>query len=281
MNIQEAFHILDTLQEGIPFEQIDFLRNHNEKEQIEVKIQKVLEKAYTEEVMLGHLSNQTPHTGLWYSIVAEEHASTTLAKTIVSMLTNDKSVDWDLMNEQLLYLIGLLSSKSAENVEIFLSAIEEQISKKKKNTAYSYLFETVYFSNSIQKEQIIRILRKLSGFDQTIMMSMLLETNQTDYIDLAKSIVKPENEFEDKESMEFNMNKELQALIQMSENGEIENRCYFTNRGNWKEHYKQLETLFVTQAPSLAEVSNQTVHRNDPCPCGSGKKYKKCCGMVN
>ena len=21
------------------------------------------------------------------------------------------------------------------------------------------------------------------------------------------------------------------------------------------------------------------VGRNDPCPCGSGKKYKKCCGM--
>ena len=24
----------------------------------------------------------------------------------------------------------------------------------------------------------------------------------------------------------------------------------------------------------------QTVGRNDPCPCGSGKKYKKCCGMT-
>lgn len=23
---------------------------------------------------------------------------------------------------------------------------------------------------------------------------------------------------------------------------------------------------------------NQKVERNDPCPCGSGKKYKKCCG---
>ncbi len=22
----------------------------------------------------------------------------------------------------------------------------------------------------------------------------------------------------------------------------------------------------------------QAVGRNDPCPCGSGKKYKKCCG---
>ncbi len=24
--------------------------------------------------------------------------------------------------------------------------------------------------------------------------------------------------------------------------------------------------------------SPRTVGRNDPCPCGSGKKYKKCCG---
>jgi preprotein translocase subunit SecA len=24
-------------------------------------------------------------------------------------------------------------------------------------------------------------------------------------------------------------------------------------------------------------VSGQKVGRNDPCPCGSGKKYKKCC----
>jgi uncharacterized protein YecA (UPF0149 family) len=21
------------------------------------------------------------------------------------------------------------------------------------------------------------------------------------------------------------------------------------------------------------------IGRNDPCPCGSGKKYKKCCGV--
>lgn len=24
-------------------------------------------------------------------------------------------------------------------------------------------------------------------------------------------------------------------------------------------------------------VKDYNVHRNDPCPCGSGKKYKKCC----
>jgi len=25
-------------------------------------------------------------------------------------------------------------------------------------------------------------------------------------------------------------------------------------------------------------INKNTVGRNDPCPCGSGKKYKKCCG---
>ena len=29
-------------------------------------------------------------------------------------------------------------------------------------------------------------------------------------------------------------------------------------------------------APKKAEVG-----RNDPCPCGSGKKYKQCCGKNN
>ncbi len=30
--------------------------------------------------------------------------------------------------------------------------------------------------------------------------------------------------------------------------------------------------------PVLPVVSGDKVGRNDPCPCGSGKKYKKCCG---
>ncbi len=33
--------------------------------------------------------------------------------------------------------------------------------------------------------------------------------------------------------------------------------------------------------PEEPEPAPQKVGRNDPCPCGSGKKYKKCCGAVN
>ncbi|HEX6989211.1 MAG TPA: preprotein translocase subunit SecA [Bacillota bacterium] len=33
-------------------------------------------------------------------------------------------------------------------------------------------------------------------------------------------------------------------------------------------------------APRPAPVRSEKVGRNDPCPCGSGKKYKKCCGRT-
>ncbi len=31
--------------------------------------------------------------------------------------------------------------------------------------------------------------------------------------------------------------------------------------------------------PPKPLIAAQKIGRNDPCPCGSGKKYKKCCGI--
>jgi len=39
--------------------------------------------------------------------------------------------------------------------------------------------------------------------------------------------------------------------------------------------------LYTEQKSSHTVVRNEAkVGRNDPCPCGSGKKYKKCCGAA-
>ncbi|MCQ2422555.1 MAG: SEC-C domain-containing protein [Lachnospiraceae bacterium] len=35
--------------------------------------------------------------------------------------------------------------------------------------------------------------------------------------------------------------------------------------------------LFLTQRKSHTVVNTAKIGRNDPCPCGSGKKYKNCC----
>ncbi|MDD6203344.1 MAG: SEC-C metal-binding domain-containing protein [Lachnospiraceae bacterium] len=40
---------------------------------------------------------------------------------------------------------------------------------------------------------------------------------------------------------------------------------------------KQQE-LYKEQKRSTTVVNEPKVYPNDPCPCGSGKKYKKCCG---
>jgi hypothetical protein len=48
---------------------------------------------------------------------------------------------------------------------------------------------------------------------------------------------------------------------------------------NLKQHDDE-ENIFEEEENSLAlpAIQEKKVGRNDPCPCGSGKKYKKCCG---
>ena len=41
------------------------------------------------------------------------------------------------------------------------------------------------------------------------------------------------------------------------------------------ENIRDLEAL---QKIQVRAVSTKKANRNDPCPCESGKKYKKCCG---
>lgn len=38
--------------------------------------------------------------------------------------------------------------------------------------------------------------------------------------------------------------------------------------------------LYLEQKKSGTIVKEKKVGRNDPCPCGSGKKYKFCCGRA-
>ena len=41
-----------------------------------------------------------------------------------------------------------------------------------------------------------------------------------------------------------------------------------------EEDISQLSSLLESQ---VVATSTRVAGRNDPCPCGSGKKYKKCC----
>ena len=49
----------------------------------------------------------------------------------------------------------------------------------------------------------------------------------------------------------------------------------------WKDIFteEELKAMYKEQKLSTTFVrEGKKIGRNDPCPCGSGKKYKKCCG---
>ena len=48
----------------------------------------------------------------------------------------------------------------------------------------------------------------------------------------------------------------------------------------WNDIYDEdtRKALYKEQKFSTTVVNEAKVYPNDPCPCGSGKKYKKCCG---
>lgn len=48
----------------------------------------------------------------------------------------------------------------------------------------------------------------------------------------------------------------------------------------WEEIFDEdkRKALYREQKSSTTIVKPDKIYPNDPCPCGSGKKYKKCCG---
>jgi uncharacterized protein len=46
----------------------------------------------------------------------------------------------------------------------------------------------------------------------------------------------------------------------------------------WREERSKQARSFTADSSSVRGAPN--LGRNDPCPCGSGKKYKKCCGAA-
>lgn len=48
----------------------------------------------------------------------------------------------------------------------------------------------------------------------------------------------------------------------------------------WNEIFDEdkRKELYREQKSSTTVVKPDKIYPNDPCPCGSGKKYKKCCG---
>ena len=85
----------------------------------------------------------------------------------------------------------------------------------------------------------------------------------------------PIEEMEEDTSVNLGFDKEL-----LYKNMVAAEADWLYNLPEWDEIFDAdtKKALYKEQKSSTTVVKGEKVYPNDPCPCGSGKKYKKCCG---
>lgn len=82
--------------------------------------------------------------------------------------------------------------------------------------------------------------------------------------------VKSGVDFRDRQDLYRELGNEYNTL------GNKERADFFYRLEN--EERSRSRSLYGGWTAKLPEVKPKKIYPNDPCPCGSGKKYKKCCG---
>jgi SWIM/SEC-C metal-binding protein len=76
------------------------------------------------------------------------------------------------------------------------------------------------------------------------------------------------------------------AVVRVQTKKRVKEVASVFEKNGWKytiglepEKPEDIADLEILLNPPKTIVAEKKVGRNDPCPCGSGKKYKKCCGQ--
>ena len=85
----------------------------------------------------------------------------------------------------------------------------------------------------------------------------------------------PIEEMEDDTQVQLGFDKEL-----LYKNMVAAEADWLYNLPEWEAIFDEAtrKELYRVQKLSTTVVKEAKIYPNDPCPCGSGKKYKKCCG---
>ena len=100
----------------------------------------------------------------------------------------------------------------------------------------------------------------------------------TGFLDGANdSLVTPNPIEEMEEDTEVTLEFDLERLYKNMVAAEAD---WLYNLEEWEPIFDadKRKALYKEQKSSTTIVKGDKVYPNDPCPCGSGKKYKKCCG---
>ncbi|MCR5254505.1 MAG: SEC-C domain-containing protein [Acetatifactor sp.] len=100
----------------------------------------------------------------------------------------------------------------------------------------------------------------------------------TGFLDGINDSLKEGNPIEEMdENTEVNLGFDKELLYKNMVAAEAD---WLYNLEEWNDIFDEdtRKALYKEQKSSTTIVKDKKIYPNDPCPCGSGKKYKKCCG---
>ena len=98
------------------------------------------------------------------------------------------------------------------------------------------------------------------------------------FLDGINDSLKIQNPIEEMdENTEVNLGYDLETLYKNMVDAKA-HRLYELPQWNSIFSEEKRKELYLEQKKSGTVVKGPKIGRNDPCPCGSGKKYKHCCG---
>ena len=154
------------------------------------------------------------------------------------------------------------------------------------------------YSETLNKGELQRLWTKYFELENFIYAKLLADTQtdgngtvivfpalyvvtimtMTGFLDCINDILKEENPIETLEedtvvSLAFDTEKLYKNMVAASAD-------WLYELPEWNDIYDEdtRKALYKEQKLSTTVVNEAKVYPNDPCPCGSGKKYKKCCG---
>jgi len=274
-SVDEAMSIIDKQKEGIPYKAIEYLQNQPASKTITDKIVFALNHSYDDTYYNDYEDCWYP-IPLWYAIVAEKHISEELITPIINLYTTTNA-DWDFLNEQGLYLFGGLGNKyPAVLMEKVVKAIDKMV-EKESDFPYLFLFNAFHFADIEKyKNWFLATLQEEGLYYWKDAFASQLATLQ---IKEAIPIIKKLIDDTENEHLIIEFEEALEELeTGVDEYPNVSKPCW-ESRDHWKKHYSQYEESFYREEESTPQELTwaKKIGRNEPCPCGSGKKYKKCC----
>jgi hypothetical protein len=296
----EAFYILQHCRTGVPFAAIDYLRQNRSKEN-ENTLLELLNIDQFERYEQHYVSNAP----LWLGIVAEEYLSTELIDIVISWHEQDFIISMDLL-EQSQILIEMLGEKyPEETAKSVISVMKKDIEKPSRPNIH-YLFDGLFFCDpELITEPLMEMIQnwKIRWYEQLVIHIADLQLDSA--LPLLKDRLLALKAKRVQDIKENHLIVEIEEAIGVLR-GDIElderaRQPWFLSREyNWREMLEESEEYFYPShneeredfdsgalynllAQNMISPASEPRHveskpnRNDPCPCGSGKKYKKCC----